>query len=154
METISFHSNQSSYPIGTKNIIILSPGLQMLYVKSGKNRLHGFRGDVVWKCWRTKMNGWRMPAYTISSPMSLWLRWANNTKIWTMWFYNLEMYQKGTCTSLCLCWAHSFCWFCKVAAHVTFKFLFILHTLIHSYIYWTTLGHEFILVIHDENEAI
>ena len=27
METISFHSNQSSYPIGTKNIIISSPGL-------------------------------------------------------------------------------------------------------------------------------
>ena len=25
----------------------------MLYVKYGKNRLHGFRGDVVWKCWRT-----------------------------------------------------------------------------------------------------
>ena len=24
----------------------------MLYVKLGKNRLHGFRGDV-WKCWRT-----------------------------------------------------------------------------------------------------
>ena len=27
METISFHSNQSSYPIGTKNTIICSPGL-------------------------------------------------------------------------------------------------------------------------------
>ena len=27
METISFHSNQSSYPIGTKNTIIRSPGL-------------------------------------------------------------------------------------------------------------------------------
>ena len=25
----------------------------MLYVKFGKNRLHGFRGDDVWKCWRT-----------------------------------------------------------------------------------------------------
>ena len=60
METISFHSNQSSYPIGTKNKIILSPGLQMLYVKSGKNRLHGFRGDVVWKCWRTTDEDERM----------------------------------------------------------------------------------------------
>ena len=27
METISSHSNQSSYPIGTKNTIIRSPGL-------------------------------------------------------------------------------------------------------------------------------
>ena len=25
----------------------------MLYVKYGKNRLHGFRGDVVWKSWQT-----------------------------------------------------------------------------------------------------
>ena len=24
----------------------------MLFVKYGKNWLHGFRGDVVWKCWR------------------------------------------------------------------------------------------------------
>ena len=47
----------------------------MLYVKFGKNGLHGFRGDVVWKFWRT--DGRRTPAYTISSPMSLWFRWAN-----------------------------------------------------------------------------
>ena len=47
METISFHSNQSSYTIGTKNTIIRSPGLQMLYVKFGKNRFNGFRGDVI-----------------------------------------------------------------------------------------------------------
>ena len=47
----------------------------MLYVKYGENRLNGFRGDVIWKCWR---RGWQMPAYTISSPMSLWLRWAKN----------------------------------------------------------------------------
>ena len=25
----------------------------MLYVKYGENQLHGFRGDVVWKCWWT-----------------------------------------------------------------------------------------------------
>ena len=49
----------------------------MLYVTYGKNRLHGFRGEVVWKCWRTDDRR-RMPAYTISSPMSLRLRWANN----------------------------------------------------------------------------
>ena len=77
MATISCHSNQSSYPIETKNIIICSHGIWMLYVKFGKNRLHGFRRDVVWKCWRTT-DGRRMPAYTISSPMSLRLRWAKN----------------------------------------------------------------------------
>ena len=55
----------------------------MLCVKYGKNRLHGFRGDVVWKCWRRTdddewtTNGRRMPAYTVSSPMSLRLWWAN-----------------------------------------------------------------------------
>ena len=38
METISFHSNQSSYPIGTKNTIIHSPPPH-LYVEHGKNRL-------------------------------------------------------------------------------------------------------------------
>ena len=50
----------------------------MLYVKYGENRLHGFRGDVVWKCWRrtTTTDGRRMPAYTISSP-SPQVRWAN-----------------------------------------------------------------------------
>ena len=47
METISCHSNQSSYPNGTKTIIIRSPYLQMQYVKYRKNRLHGFRGEVV-----------------------------------------------------------------------------------------------------------
>ena len=52
METISFHSNHSSYLIWTKNNIICSPCLQMLYVKYGENQLHGFRGDVVWKCWQ------------------------------------------------------------------------------------------------------
>ena len=33
--------------IGTKNTVVHSPSLLMLYVKSGNNRLHGFRGDVV-----------------------------------------------------------------------------------------------------------
>ena len=98
MATISCHSNQSSYPIGTKNNIIRSP----MPVKYGKHRLHGFRRDVVWKCWRrrwqrrtdddgrprtdgrrrTTADG-RTTVYTISSPMSLWLRWA---KIWVNQF--------------------------------------------------------------------
>ena len=55
----------------------------MLYVKYEKNRLHGFRGDVVWKCWQTtddgRTDGRRIPSYTISSPMSLRLRWAKKS---------------------------------------------------------------------------
>ena len=47
MGTISCYSNQSSYPTGTKNTIIRSPDLKMLYVKYEENRLLSFRRDVV-----------------------------------------------------------------------------------------------------------
>ena len=53
-------------------------------MKYGKNRLHGFRGEVVWKCWWTddgrSDDGRRMPAYNISWPMNLRLRWAKQKK--------------------------------------------------------------------------
>ena len=35
----------------------------MQYVKYGNNRLHGFRGDVVWKRWQTDDDGWTTDAY-------------------------------------------------------------------------------------------
>ena len=85
MASISCHRNQSSYLIGTKNNINRSPvpidaiceiwresasrlqrrcGLKMLTRKTdGRQR---------------RMEGQGMPAYTISSPMSLWLRCAKN----------------------------------------------------------------------------
>ena len=52
----------------------------MLYVKYGKTQLHGFRGDVILgnvddDRWTDRQ---RMPAYTVSSTMSLQLRWAKN----------------------------------------------------------------------------
>ena len=60
----------------------------MLYVKFGKNWLHGFRGDVVWKCW------WTTDGPKVSScqqqDSELRLRWAHR----------------------------SFCWFCHAAAHI------------------------------------
>ena len=75
MEIISCHNNQSSYLIGIKkNNTSRSPCLYMLYVKYGENRLHGFRGNIVWKCWRTTDDddGRTTDAgYTISSSMSL-----------------------------------------------------------------------------------
>ena len=56
---------------------------KMLYVKYGNNRLHGFRRDVVWKNWQTdgrRTDNGCLPnnTYTVSSPMSLRLRWAKN----------------------------------------------------------------------------
>ena len=47
IETLSCHSNRSSYPTGIKNITFRSPFLWMLYVEHGKNRPRGFRGDGV-----------------------------------------------------------------------------------------------------------
>ena len=44
-----------------------------------RSDFHCFSGDVVWKCWWT--DGWRTPAYTVSSPMSLRLRWAKNQTV-------------------------------------------------------------------------
>ena len=43
MGTISCHSNQSSYPTGTKKHLYSFP--HMLYVLYEKNRIHGFRGS-------------------------------------------------------------------------------------------------------------
>ena len=44
MASLSCHSNQSSYPIGTSNPLTLLIDA----VKFGKNRLHGFREDSRW----------------------------------------------------------------------------------------------------------
>ena len=57
METISFHSNQSSYPIGTKNTVIRSPVYRCYMWNLVRIGFNGFRGAVVWKCWRT-MDRW------------------------------------------------------------------------------------------------
>ena len=84
METISCHSNQSSYPIGTKITIIRPPtptyrcymwnmetiGFTALEEKSFENVDRRRTDDG-------RTDGRRMPAYTISSHMSLRLRWAN-----------------------------------------------------------------------------
>ena len=87
METIGFHNNQSSYPTGTKYTIIRAPTIYRCY-RWNIERI-GFTAseEVVWKCWRTT-DGWRMPAYTISSPMSLRLRWANNSLLDLFLKYN------------------------------------------------------------------
>ena len=73
MATISCHSNQSSYPIGTKkqNNIIRSPYLYMW------NMIRiGFMSSEISFENVDNNDGQQMSAYTISSPMSLQLRWA------------------------------------------------------------------------------
>ena len=61
-----------------------SPILRSLHMKYEFNWPSSFRGEDVWKCWRTTDgrtdDGRRSHWYTISSPMSLRLRWAKN--IW------------------------------------------------------------------------
>ena len=60
-----------------------SPILRSLHMKYEFNWPSSFRGEDVWKCWRTTDrrrtdDGRRSHWYTISSPMSLRLRWAKN----------------------------------------------------------------------------
>ena len=64
METISCHSNQSSYRTGTKNTIICWVPPTYRCCMWNMKRIC-FRGDAVWKCWQTT-DGWRIPSYTIS----------------------------------------------------------------------------------------
>ena len=71
MET-KLHSNYSSYPIGTKNTIIRSP----TYICSIWNMKRNGYTALEKKSFEN-VEGRPMPAYTISSPMSLRLRWAN-----------------------------------------------------------------------------
>ena len=42
----------------------------MLYVKFGKNRTHGFRGDVIWKCWQTDASLYYKLTYELSAELS------------------------------------------------------------------------------------
>ena len=74
MATVRCHSNQSSYPIGTKTILFVPPAYRS-YVKYmyGKYRLHGVRGDIVWKWWRSDDDERRMPIYNML-PMSRWAK--------------------------------------------------------------------------------
>ena len=53
-----------------------SPILRSLHMKFEFNWLSGFRGEDVWKCWRTDAGHWSH-WYTNRSPRSLRLRWAN-----------------------------------------------------------------------------
>ena len=100
MKTISCHSNQSSYPNGTKKKQYYSFPLPIGSVREI------WRESASWlqrRCrlkmltdGRTDDDGRRVPGYTISPPMSLQLRWAKKTaKSHFAWF----------CSLLQMCWA-------------------------------------------------
>ena len=74
MTTISCHNNQSSYPIGTKNNFNRPPPPPAYRCYMWNMARIGFLASE--KMSFENVDGRRMPAYTISSHMSLRLRWA------------------------------------------------------------------------------
>ena len=100
METSSCHSNESTWATTIKSIIYV--GL----MSWTKTQLFVDAICQIWKesAWRLQRrsrlkmlttDGRQMPANTINSPMSLWLRWANNNPIFIisdrLWY---QMYNK------------------------------------------------------------
>ena len=75
-----------------------SPILRSLHMKFEFIWPSGFRGEDVWKCWRTT-DGRRSHLYTNSSPQSLRLRWAKNLCIpWAV--IHLQFWAYGSWDSL------------------------------------------------------
>ena len=74
METISFHSNQSSYPIGTKTQLFVPTIYRCCLWNESASRLQRRSRLKMLTMNDGRTDGRRMPAYTISSPMSLRLR--------------------------------------------------------------------------------
>ena len=79
------HGNQSPDPIWPKTLCSQSPTPMMLLIKFGSDRPIGLRDIHVWKCEQTDAgtDGRRLDWYTISSPLSLRLRWANEHENYT-----------------------------------------------------------------------
>ena len=98
METISFHSNQSSYPIGTKTQLFVPPAYNcymwnLVRIGFMASEEMSFE-NVDWR--RTDRR--RMPAYTISSPISLRLRWAKILKENRTYIKNIDIDIYTTCS--------------------------------------------------------
>ena len=72
--TISYHSNQISYPIGTKKNIICSPAYRCYMRNMARIGFMASEEMLFENVDDGRADGRRMPAYTISSPMSLRLR--------------------------------------------------------------------------------
>ena len=60
-----------------------------VHVKYFKNQLHGFRGDVVWKCWRTTDACLRWAKKLVGCCRSNTLKKFGHPNIWTVWFYHM-----------------------------------------------------------------
>ena len=99
MEIISCHSNQSSLEQKPQLFV---PSIYRCYMWN-MERI-GFMASEE-KSFKNVHHGRWMPAYTISSPMSLWLRWAKNRGPWaTMltWMYSYEGYIEPKYCKCCM----------------------------------------------------
>ena len=78
IEIVSWHSNQSSFLIGTKTHLFLPPAYRCYMWNLVRIGFMASEEMSLENIDRWRMDGRRMPVYTISSPMSLWIRWAKN----------------------------------------------------------------------------
>ena len=74
MATVSCHSIQSSYPIGTKKTILFVPPAYRCYILNMVRIGSMASEEMSFENVDNNDNGQQMPAYTISSPASLRLR--------------------------------------------------------------------------------
>ena len=80
LATVSYHRNLSSYPIGTK-IKLFIPLACRCYMWNFVRISFMASEEMLFE----NVDGRRMPTYTISSTMSLRLRWAKNWT-WIFWW--------------------------------------------------------------------
>ena len=76
----SYHSNHSSYQIEIENAITCSPAYRCymwIMVRIGFRAAEEMSFENVDRQWRMDDDGQLLPGYTLSSPVSLRLRWAN-----------------------------------------------------------------------------
>ena len=95
MGAICCHGNQNSDPFWSKTYWSLSPTPLILQIKFHSNQPTGCRDIHVWKCERmdARTHRHRLDQSTISSPMSLWLRWAK--KIFWYFIHLVITYHKS-----------------------------------------------------------
>ena len=98
METISFHSNQSSYLTRTKTQLFVPPSIDAICgiwkesaseEKSFENVDDGRRTDGRW-----------MPAYTISSPMSLKIVGGDAHTMYPLYIHTLVVFEPEKVTKI------------------------------------------------------
>ena len=80
-----------------------SPIPRRLHMKFSFNWPGVFREEDIWKCWNTCNRRRQRPTCTISSPMSLKARWANNACRYTTVRQQNKVYIEPRHEKTCLC---------------------------------------------------